>query len=96
MENKLDLSCCGTNCSVCSFYGNMCAGCNACKGKVFHAPEGGVCQIYECSILKNGYEDCKNCAELPCAIWRATKDPALSDEEFENSILERVNNLKGK
>ena len=55
-----------------------------------------MCQIYECSILKNGYEDCKNCAELPCAIWRATKDPALSDEEFENSILERVNNLKGK
>ncbi len=94
-ENKLNLSCCGTNCAVCSFYGGMCAGCNECEGKVFHAPKGSACRIYECSVQKNGYENCKDCAKLPCDIWKATKDPSMSDEEFENSIRERINNLKG-
>ncbi|MCR5249251.1 MAG: hypothetical protein K6E50_01445 [Lachnospiraceae bacterium] len=33
------ISCCGSDCSTCYCYGEMCKGCNAVCGKVFHAPE---------------------------------------------------------
>ena len=35
-----------------------------------------------------------SCEELPCAIWKETRDPLLSDEIFESSIHERMQNLK--
>lgn len=90
----LGISCCGTECSKCSFYGNMCQGCNECQGKVFHAPEGKACPVYTCSVKTKKLRNCSQCEEVPCKIWRATKDPGLSDEEFEKNIAERVNNLK--
>lgn len=89
----LNLSCCGTECTDCGFYQKECAGCNACRGKVFYRPEGKACPIYTCSVQKHRYATCAECEELPCAIWRATRDPQLSDEEFEQSIRERVENL---
>ena len=88
-----DISCCGTDCSVCE-YKNMCGGCNALKGRVFHAPEGRACPIYECCSEKNGFNNCGQCSKLPCDIIRGARDPNYSDEEFERSILERVNRLK--
>ena len=36
------------------------------------------------------------CDSLPCDVWRATKDPSLSEQQFEATIQERVDNLKGK
>ena len=42
------ISVCGTDCSACYCFGKMCNGCNSCKGKVFHAPEGKACPIYDC------------------------------------------------
>ena len=44
------LSVCGTDCGACYCFGKMCNGCNACEGKVFHAPEGKACPIYDCKI----------------------------------------------
>jgi len=32
---------------------------------------------------------------LPCDIWRAVRDPALSEEEFERSVEIRIRNLSG-
>lgn len=90
----LALSCCGTECKMCSFYKTMCQGCNETSGKVFHAPQGKACPIYECSVQKKKFANCAGCGELPCAIWKATKDPQLSQEEFEKTIVERVKNLK--
>ena len=90
----LDISCCGTECKKCSFYGNTCEGCNECRGKVFHAPAGRACPIYECSVKNKKLRNCSQCSELPCKVWWETKDPRLSDEAFEKSIKERVNNLK--
>ncbi len=90
----LDISCCGTECKKCSFYGNTCEGCNECRGKVFHAPAGRACPIYECSVKNKKLRNCSRCSELPCKVWWETKDPRLSDEAFEKSIKERVNNLK--
>lgn len=91
---KRELSCCGTDCEKCGFYGNPCKGCNASKGRVFHAPKGKVCPIYECSIETRKNDNCAGCKELPCAIWRSTRDPQFTDEEFEQNIADRVKNLQ--
>ena len=92
----LGLSCCGSDCSACSCFGSMYQGCNAANGKVFHAPAGKACPIYSCCVQKHKFATCLSCDSLPCDIWRGTKDPALSEQQFEATIQERVNNLKGK
>lgn len=92
----LGLSCCGSDCNACSCFGSMCQGCNAANGKVFHAPAGKACPIYSCCVQKHKFATCLSCDSLPCDIWRGTKDPALSEQQFEATIQERVNNLKGK
>lgn len=89
----LSLSCCGTECDKCSFLGDLCKGCNEVLGKVFHAPKGKPCPIYQCSANKHKYATCAECESLPCEIWRNTKDPSLSQEEFDESINGRVKNL---
>lgn len=88
------LSVCGTDCSACHCYGDLCPGCNACSGKVFHAPEGTTCAIYDCTVNQKGFRDCGACAEAPCTIWRQTRDPRYSDEEFEENIRMRMTALK--
>lgn len=88
------LSCCGTDCSECGFLGNMCEGCNVSFGKVFHAPKGRACPIYECSVNQKKLKGCGTCSNVPCDIWKNTKDPSLSDEEFEHNIQERVGRLR--
>jgi len=92
----LGLSSCGTDCAACPLHGGMCAGCNEAGGKVFHAPEGKACPLFACCTGKHRYATCAACAELPCALWRATRDPSLSDEAFEATIRERVRNLRGE
>ena len=90
----LGLSCCGTDCSECNFFEKPCPSCNAAGGKVFHMPEGEVCRIYACAVKKNKYSDCAGCGQLPCNIWKETKDPSMSQEEFEENIKMRVENLR--
>ena len=90
----LNISCCGTECAACDFYQKECAGCNECQGRVFHAPQGKVCPIYACSVQKHRYATCAGCEQLPCAIWKATRDPQLSEKEFEESICKRVKKLR--
>ena len=93
-RTALGLSCCGTACKECAFYGGQCAGCNESSGKVFHAPEGKACPIYACSVQKKRYVSCVGCSELPCKIWQSVRDPQLSDQQFEASIQQRVHNLR--
>ncbi len=88
------MSVCGTDCSTCYCYGKMCDGCNTCEGKVFHVPDGKACAIYECVSHEKNLKDCGKCTEVPCGIWRATRDPKYSDEEFEENISARVQALK--
>ena len=91
----LRLSCCGTACDDCAFYPKKCPGCNTCQGKVFHAPPGKPCPIYACCVSKQRRATCAECARLPCAIWQATRDPRLSQAEFEATVWERVERLRG-
>ncbi|WP_347494776.1 DUF3795 domain-containing protein [Ruminococcus albus] len=89
------VSVCGIDCSVCYCFENgMCTGCDSNKGKVFHCPPDTECAIYGCCVTKHGYRDCSGCGELPCDIWRNTRDPKYTDEEFDKIITERVGMLK--
>ncbi len=88
------VSCCGADCSGCGCFGTMCRGCNASLGKVFHAPEGQACPIYECAVNQKGLKGCGECGSLPCEIWRNTKDPSLSEEEFQRNIQGRTARLR--
>lgn len=89
------ISICGSDCETCyCFEANMCTGCHACKGKVFHCPEGQECRIYHCCVTEHGYQSCLECGKLPCHIWRETRDPKFSDDEFEQNIAERIARLR--
>ena len=89
------ISICGSDCSKCyCFEANMCTGCNACKGKVFHCSEGQECPIYHCCITEHGYLNCLECNKLPCDIWKNTRDPKFSDDEFAENIAERITTLR--
>ncbi len=93
-SRRLHMSVCGTDCSVCACYGELCPGCHACSGKVFHAPEGSACAIYDCVVNTKGLKDCGACSALPCPIWMQTRDPSFSDAEFEKNIRTRIQTLK--
>jgi hypothetical protein len=56
-------------------------------------PEGQTCAIYECTVNTHKYGNCGKCDKVPCDIWRKTRDPKFTDEEFENNIRERISNL---
>ena len=88
-----DVSVCGSLRESCYCYGKMCDGCNKCCGKVFHVSEGNACPIYDCAVNQKGLKNCGECAKAPCEIWRNTRDPKYSDEEFEANINERLKQL---
>ena len=90
------LTCCGTNRNLCGFYQNLRSGCRESKGMVFHAEEGKACPIYECSVSQKKLDNCSKCDALPCSIWKNTRDSRMNDEEFEESIRERIFNLNQK
>ena len=91
----LGLTACGQSCALCALYHNGCAGCSACSGHVFHAPEGKPCPLYACSVNRKRLTGCGGCDELPCPLWEQVRDPALSEEEFRASLAARLANWKG-
>lgn len=94
MGDASTISVCGTQCAACYCYGELCQGCNACEGKVFHMPDGETCAIYECTVHTKKFKDCGACEAAPCEIWLRTRDPKFSDEEFDRNIKERMQMLK--
>ena len=88
------ISCCGSDCGACYCYGKTCRGCNALCGKVFHAPEGKECPIYDCCRNGNGYKSCGECGKLPCDLILGTRDPVMTEEEFMKNVDERVKRLR--
>ena len=67
-KKREPISVCGTDCSACGCFGQMCNGCNACEGKVFHAPKGQACPIYDCVKNTKSMQHCGQCGEVPCKI----------------------------
>ncbi|MDE6312935.1 MAG: hypothetical protein K2M46_04845 [Lachnospiraceae bacterium] len=93
-EKKELISVCGMDCSSCYCFGEMCNGCNLCEGKVFHAPEGKACPIYDCARNSRCMQTCGECGQVPCKIWFDTRDPKFSDEEFNQNVTMRVQALR--
>jgi hypothetical protein len=92
----MEISPCGVDCEQCREYTQSCKGCRAISGKVFWAGYMNltVCPIYQCCIDENSFQHCGTCGKLPCKIHYDIKDPAISDEEHEAGIQERVKILK--
>lgn len=42
------------------------------------------------AINQKGMKGCGECGNAPCEIWRKTKDPAYTEEEFERNIQENI------
>lgn len=90
------ISACGADCSQCGLYGNGCEGCNASRGMGSHSSDNMECPTYTCCRIKNCFTNCGECDKLPCKLIYGTKDPGVSDEEFEEYLKESMNRLKGK
>ncbi len=86
------LSVCGIYCNSCAHLDIECAGgCDVLKGRVYWVQHIGaeICPIYKC-VKDNNQTDCGDCVKLPCETWFTLKDPALTEEEHQQSIQERV------
>jgi len=93
----MNLSACGLICSDCPFFNKECKGCYYVCGKPFwtaHATANGICPLYDCSVHKKALPNCGACVELPCKLFNELKDPNISEEEHQKSILQRVVNLR--
>jgi len=91
------ISPCGAICDECPFYYNDCTGCKKLDGKVFwsaDAAENGICPMYDCSVNKKEYGSCSKCKELPCQLFYNMKDPGMTDEQHQESIVKRIEVLK--
>jgi hypothetical protein len=93
---KTDFCVCGASCPECNYLlAGECAGCSAIKGKVFWAKyfSADVCPIYECVTIKKHLNDCGQCPDMPCNLWRDLKDPHYTDEQHAAGIAERAARL---
>ncbi len=90
----LGLSVCGTDCAACPLYGTRCEGCNETNGKVFHMSDGKPCSIFACCVRRHRFATCAACGQLPCTVWQETRDPAMTEEQFQTGIEERVRTLR--
>ncbi|WP_249304731.1 DUF3795 domain-containing protein [Qiania dongpingensis] len=94
-ENK-EIAPCGVVCKECDEFERSCGGCNSLEGKAAWVPVIGkeVCPLYDCSVNGHKYKSCGECSELPCQMFRELRDPAMTDEEFEKSIQDRLKVLR--
>ena len=86
---------CGVYCETeCRAYSRECDGCNKLKGKVSWAKFYGkdICPIYKCAKEKS-FVTCAECSQIPCKIWFDTRNPDLTDDEFDQEIQGRLKNL---
>ena len=92
------LGMCGVDCTACGAFGTECDGCRKLKGAVPWVPFLGamVCPIYACAENR-GFGSCALCGEKPCKLWLVdTRNPNLSDADFERDIAARLENLKAE
>ena len=93
-DHKLAASC-GANCGACEHLGDKCRGCGYIKGKPFWTAQFGVdvCPMYDCSVNIHSLEHCGLCSDFPCDLFLEMRDPSLSDQEAEQALEDRKNDL---
>jgi len=95
MEEKALATACGLCCGDCNYLGEQCRGCGQVQGKPFWTAQFGVevCPLYDCCVTKKQLEHCGLCHDFPCETFTSLRDPALSDEEAEQSLRESQKDL---
>ncbi|MFB0562835.1 MAG: DUF3795 domain-containing protein [Candidatus Lokiarchaeia archaeon] len=86
---------CGLYCGTCEYLERECQGCGYQKGKPFWTIQMNVefCPLYDCCVNKKQLEHCGLCTEFPCKTFTELRDPSLSEEEAEESLITRQNEL---
>ena len=86
---------CGIYCGTCKFFGGQCQGCGYLEGSPFWTVQMKVevCPLYDCCINKKQLEHCGLCDEFPCETFTGLRDPSLSEEEAEEALRTRQNDL---
>ncbi len=86
---------CGVDCDNCHEFGRNCNGCRDIQGKVYWLGAIGqeVCPLYHCPVVEKGLDGCGHCGEMPCQKFYDLRDPALSDEQHQAEIAQRVKRL---
>ena len=89
---------CGWHCNGCSHFGRDCPGCRQTGGRPFWttASEIEVCPVYGCCVELEVLDHCGLCPRLPCQTFLHWRDPSMSDEQFQQSLLERVAALRDR
>jgi len=97
MQDMALAAACGLYCGDCEYLGDKCpGGCSQVQGKPFWVPlfDVEVCPIYDCCINQKHLEHCGLCPEFPCQPFISLRDPSLSDEEAEQALRKRQQNLR--
>jgi len=55
---------------------------------------GNYFRVTHCRSQEKALPNCGACVELPCKLFNELKDPNISEEEHQKSILQRVVNLR--
>jgi hypothetical protein len=86
---------CGLFCGTCEHLNTKCKACKTQQGKPFWTTMMNVesCPLYDCCANTKKLDHCGLCSELPCETFQAMRDPSLSDEEAEKSLIARQNEL---
>ncbi len=91
------ISACGLICDECRFFQKECKGCFVIKGQTFWAKEmmpDKTCPLFNCSVNQKGFNDCGDCSDLPCEMFREFKDPDSTEDEHIEGLQKRIDILK--
>lgn len=85
------ITCCGSICKECEYFGNVCAGCDKIKGKVFwlEYTEESICDIFDCCFNGKHFENCSKCDSLPCDKY-LREEPSKSHEENRADLNKQI------
>ena len=95
MTEKVYAAVCGICCGECQFLDQQCPGCGQVAGKPFWTSQAllGICPFYDCCRNQKNLEHCGVCDRFPCKVFSELRDPNMTDDEFEESLNMRKNNL---
>jgi len=87
---------CGIYCGECNFLGKQCAGCKNVAGRPFWTSLMAleICPLYDCCLNQKQLEHCGLCVDFPCETFNTLRDPNMSDDEFEKSLISRQQTLR--
>ena len=95
MVDKNLAAVCGLFCGTCEHLNTKCRGCGNQEGKPFWTTMMKVesCPLYNCCVNTKQLEHCGLCSELPCKTFNELRDPSLRDEEADEALFVRENDL---